>query len=174
MLKYFWQIASVSIAAQLSIFPLALLYFHQFPNYFLIANMLVVPLASIIIYCGMLVLLVSPVNFIAVAASKLLVSMIYLLNSSIRFIESLPFSSIKAIHITTFEMFIIYAIMITIGIFIISKKSLFLKLTFVLAIILASVISVNNFSSHRQKKLVVYNINKSTAIDLISGTNISF
>ena len=111
ILKYIWQIASVSIAAQLSIFPLALLYFHQFPNYFLIANMLVVPLANIIIYCGMLVLLVSPFNFIAIIASKLLVNLIYLLNSSIRFIESLPFSSVKAIHINTFEMFIIYAIM---------------------------------------------------------------
>jgi competence protein ComEC len=169
ILKYAWQIASVSIAAQLSIFPLALLYFHQFPDYFLIANMLVVPLANIIIYCGMLVLLVSPFNFIAVAASKLLVSMIYLLNSSIRFIESLPFSSIKAIHINTFEMFVIYAIMLTAGIFISSKKSLYLKLALALAIVLASVTAVNKLASQGQKKLVIYDVNKQSAIDIISG-----
>ena len=42
-------------------------------------------------------------------------------------------------------------------------------LAFVLAIILGSVISVNSLTSRTQKKLVVYNINKASAIDIISG-----
>ncbi|MGD0711216.1 MAG: ComEC/Rec2 family competence protein [Bacteroidales bacterium] len=170
ILKYIWQIASVSIAAQLSIFPLAMLYFHQFPNYFLIANILVVPLASIIIYCGMFVLLVSPFNLLVGFAAKVLVYLIYMLNSSIRYIESMPFSNIKAIHITAFEMFVIYASLLTAGIFISSKRSLYLKLTFVFAIVLAVVISVNKLTSDRQKKLIVYDINKSSALDIISGS----
>jgi competence protein ComEC len=117
----------------------------------------------------MFILLTSPINFIALAAAKLMVNMIYFLNTSIRYIESLPFSTIKGIHITTFEIIIIYSIMLSIGYFFYRKKNIYLKLTFALAIILASVISINNFFSAKQKKLIVYNIRKSSAIDFIDG-----
>ncbi|MCK4406529.1 MAG: ComEC family competence protein, partial [Bacteroidales bacterium] len=45
-----WAITTVSIAAQLGTFPIALLYFHQFPNYFIITNLIVIPLSGFIIY----------------------------------------------------------------------------------------------------------------------------
>jgi competence protein ComEC len=169
ILKYIWQIASVSVAAQLSIFPLGLFYFHQFPNYFLISNLLVVPLASVIIYCGMFVLLASPINFLSLLASKFLVNLIYYLNTSIRFIESLPYSTVQGIQINAFEMIIIYSFMIAIGYFLYSKKSFYLKLAFVITIVFASEISINNFASAKQKKLFVYNIRKTSVIDIISG-----
>ena len=34
-----WQMASVTLAAQLTAFPICIYYFHQFPNLFLIANL---------------------------------------------------------------------------------------------------------------------------------------
>ncbi|GMQ30365.1 ComEC/Rec2 family competence protein [Algoriphagus confluentis] len=53
ILEYFWQLAAVSIAAQLATFPLSVYYFHLFPTYFLFANLLVVPLAFLIMAVGL-------------------------------------------------------------------------------------------------------------------------
>jgi len=50
MLDWAWSISCVSVAAQLTTFPLGLLYFHQFPNLFLLSNLLVIPAAAVILY----------------------------------------------------------------------------------------------------------------------------
>ena len=44
-----WQLFTVSIAAQLTTFPLSIYYFHQFPVYFWLTNMLVIPIVWLII-----------------------------------------------------------------------------------------------------------------------------
>jgi competence protein ComEC len=49
---YFWQIVSVSIAAQLTTFPLTVFYFHSFPSWFLLANIFVNPLTFVIMQIG--------------------------------------------------------------------------------------------------------------------------
>jgi competence protein ComEC len=47
-MNYAWQLASVSLAAQLVTMPFTLVYFGQFPTYFLLANLLILPLLSVI------------------------------------------------------------------------------------------------------------------------------
>jgi len=169
ILNQVWQIVTVSIAAQLATFPLGLLYFHQFPNYFLITNLIVVPLSNFIIYCGMLVLILSPLNVIAAFVSKLLVYFVFGLNQSIRFIESMPYSAAKGIHITSLEMILIYLLIISIAYFFFSRRIVVLRLSFLIAIVIASSLGLKNLNSLMQKKMIVYNLNKSSAIDLIAG-----
>ncbi|NTW32766.1 MAG: ComEC family competence protein [Bacteroidetes bacterium] len=171
LLKQVWALISVSLAAQLATFPLALLYFHQFPNYFLLTNLVVVPLSNFIIYCGMLVIVTSPVIFFAALFSKALVYLVFGLNQSIRFIEGMPYSALKGIHINNFEMVMLYLGIITIVIFFVSKKNLYLRLVIIVAIAFSTSLAVSSFISIKQKKLIVYSIKKSSAIDLIDGNN---
>lgn len=166
-----WLIISVSIAAQIATFPLALMYFHQFPNYFPITNLIVAPLSTFIIYCGMLVLIISPVNFIASVSSKLLVLLIFALNESLRIIEGLPFSATKGIFITPVEMALLYLLIILIIIFFTNKRAIFLKFAMVCTLIFFSLITIRSAQNLNQKKLIVYNIKKTLAIDFISGGN---
>lgn len=49
ILKKIWSLLSISLVAQVSTLPIALIYFHQFPSYFLIANLLVVPLLGLLL-----------------------------------------------------------------------------------------------------------------------------
>jgi len=58
-LKLFWGITTVSIAAQLGVFPLSLYYFHQFPGLFLFTNLVVLPLISLILIGGIIFILLS-------------------------------------------------------------------------------------------------------------------
>ena len=49
---------SVSVAAQITTFPIGLYYFHQYPNLFMISNLIVIPCITVILYLGILFLLV--------------------------------------------------------------------------------------------------------------------
>jgi len=119
----------------------------------------------------MLVIVASPLVFFAAVFSKVLVYLVFSLNQSIRFIESLPYSALKGIHINNFEMILLYFGIITIVIFFVSKKNLYLKLILIIAIAFSTSLAISSFISIKQKKLIVYNIKKSSAIDLIDGNN---
>ena len=58
----FWDIFTVSIAAQLGVLPLSIYYFHQFPGLFFITNLVVLPVISILLGGGILLVLLSALN----------------------------------------------------------------------------------------------------------------
>ncbi len=62
IVRYFWQLLSVSIAAQLGVLPISLFYFHQFPGLFFISNLLIVPGLGMILAMGILVISLALLN----------------------------------------------------------------------------------------------------------------
>lgn len=54
--KLFWDIFTVSIAAQLGVLPLSLYYFHQFPGLFFITNIVVLPVLGVLLGSGLLII----------------------------------------------------------------------------------------------------------------------
>ena len=55
MIRRFWQLFCVGLAAQLGVLPLSLYYFHQFPTLFFVSNLIVVPFLGLVIASGLLV-----------------------------------------------------------------------------------------------------------------------
>lgn len=162
-----WAIVAVSIAAQIGTLPLALHYFNQFPNYFIISNILVIPLASIIVYAGVFALLFSFLAIVSVFFTKLLAYCILALNSSVTFIDSLPFSFTDGITITPLQVVLLYLIIITTYFFFIKRKTNYLKLSLLLGIIFFGFSAFHAIKQYKARKMVVYDIYKQTAIDLI-------
>ena len=60
----FWELSTVSVAAQLSTLPISLYYFHQFPGLFLVANLLIIPFISFILIFGFIVLALAFLNIL--------------------------------------------------------------------------------------------------------------
>ncbi|MCY2688634.1 ComEC/Rec2 family competence protein [Salinimicrobium sp. TH3] len=54
--KYFWDLLTVTIAAQVGVLPLSLYYFHQFPGLFFLSNLLILPFLGLILILGVLVI----------------------------------------------------------------------------------------------------------------------
>ncbi len=52
--SYLWGLFAVSVAAQMTTFPLSCFYFHQFPVYFWMSNFIVIPAAFLFIFLGIL------------------------------------------------------------------------------------------------------------------------
>src|SRR3546814_18450680 len=94
---------TVSLAAQLITFPLAVYYFHQFPVYFLPANLLLIPLASLILYGGILLLPLSATGPPAVLLVAVLEKLIDIMNLLMQFLSRLPGAVLGGIWIDTAE-----------------------------------------------------------------------
>lgn len=56
---YFWNLATVTITAQLGVLPLSLYYFHQFSGLFLISGLVFLPVFGIVLGMGFLVLIIA-------------------------------------------------------------------------------------------------------------------
>ncbi len=64
VINYFWELFTVSIAAQLGVLPLSLYYFHQFPSLFFVTNLVVIPILGSILGLGLLVIFFSLLNLL--------------------------------------------------------------------------------------------------------------
>ena len=62
IVKKGWELVSVSIAAQLGVFPISLYYFHQFPGLFLISSLLILPFLTFVLGFGILIIALSLTN----------------------------------------------------------------------------------------------------------------
>ncbi len=169
-----WSLLSVSIAAQLITFPLSLYYFHQFPNYFLLTNLIAVPWSAVVIYLGMAALVFSWVPCLSVVLSKALTYSLIFLNGSISFIEQLPYAVWRAISITTFEMLLFYMIIALFFVYLVKNNKKIVLGGLAMLVILSVSLSVHAFQAAHQKKIIVYNIKKHTAIDFVDGNRCYF
>ncbi len=167
--KQVWTISTISVAAQIATFPLGLLYFHQFPNYFIFSNLFVIPLSTLIIYLGVFLFIVSPLATFAGYVALIFKNCIILLNKSVLMVEKLPYSLLQGISITIIETWLIYFLLIFLICFFIfrnPKYGIFALL--VLSFLLIYQIGERYFQQ-KQKMFCVYNINKTSALDFISG-----
>ena len=164
-----WGITTVSIAAQIGTFPLSIYYFHQFPNYFILTNLIVIPLSFFIIASGIIFVIFSWSGFLSMIFSKILLILVYILNSSVSFIGNLPNSTTLGISINTGEFLLIYIIIISLIIYLSIQRKLYF---FFVMIAIFFLVGINTFKNHNhlsQRKIIIYNVRKHSAVDLING-----
>ena len=166
-----WTITSVSIAAQIITFPLAVFYFHQFPNYFLLSNLLVIPLSTAIIYLGIALFIFSKVSVIANLLAIAFNWSNKALNQIVFEIEKWPYAITNGISISIVEMLVLYSIIILLITYFTKPKYNYLLVTMGLLILLLGFQIVEQNEQGYQKKIIVYNVPKSTAIDFVGARN---
>lgn len=174
LLDWAWSITCVSIAAQIATFPLGLLYFHQFPNLFLVSNLLVIPAAAVILYVGFSLFVLSFWEPTLKFCGFILDRIIYGLNWVVVKIESIPYSVLTGIDISTFETLMIYFIIAT-GLTFISlkiRKALYLSLLGTCLFTTLQIIEV--YQQRSQRFITMYNVRGETAIGLFNGTQVKF
>ncbi len=169
LLDQVWKISAVSIAAQIATFPLGLHYFHQFPNYFLLSNLIVIPISTIIIYLGIAVIVFAKFSLLSSYLAIAFTWFIRFLNNSVEWVERLPFSLLQGISISVLETWLIYGSLVLLIFYFIKRKYNYFLFA-LSAIVLVLVVQVfEQRTEQTQRKIVVYNIPKSTAIDFIQG-----
>ncbi len=172
--KQTWSLVAVSIAAQVATVPLSLFYFHQFPNYFLLSNLLVIPVSTVIIYGGIALFILSPFTTVASWIGLLLGKAVHFLNWIVITIEHLPHALLSGISITVVETWLMYFCMLMLILFLIKKQTNYLFASVGGAIIILGFQINESFQVKNQKQLIVYSVQKSSAVNLVDGCSSLF
>ena len=86
--NHFWQVFTITLAAQLGTVPLSLYYFHQFPGLFFVTNLLIMFLMSVIMGIGLFFVIIAFWTAIPAIIANVLEKLIWVLNFIIEKIAS--------------------------------------------------------------------------------------
>lgn len=163
LLNYPINLFTLSLAAQIGTFPLALYYFGMFPSYFFITNMLIVPLVTVLVYDGLALM------FLALFSEKLTGLFIScfrfisdLLIRITHFFEHLPYAVFQNIEISILQVFLLWIIIFSMIYFYLKKQ----PKVFICSLLSILMLIVTAISSkyENQNTLVVYNNRHSSKI----------
>lgn len=169
IIQYFWDLTTVSVAAQIATFPLGLYYFHQFPNYFFISNLVVIPFAVIILYLGLSLFVVSFIPYFGELIAFVLNKSIWFLNAIVNTINELPYSVTTNVRFTIEHTILVYLVITFIIVLFISRKLKFLLISQAIVILILIDVGFTFVEQSKQKKLIIYNIPNYSAINFIDG-----
>ncbi len=166
--RFFWMLVTVSVAAQITTFPITSYYFGQFPTYFWLTNIFIIPAVMVLIPLGIFLLFVSKIPVI----SAILAFLLNVLLKSTYFLLSLiyqfPFSVFN-ISIDPFQFTILIAAVGSAFIFLKNQKVFYLKSTLLLILFVLVSALFKNIYQLNQTELIVYNTGKNTGIQFIRG-----
>lgn len=167
--NYFWQLLSVSVAAQIATFPISAHYFGIFPNYFLISNLSVIALSFVVIVTGVVLLTVSFLPAVAGLFSFLLTWEIRIMNAIVAFVEGLPGAVTRDIDISGSQVLLLYLCIILLYCLIqYRKRVLFWSLLSGLTL-LSGTFALRRVAIERRTEMVAYNIRKVSALEFCYG-----
>lgn len=169
-----WQLISINLSVQVLTFPLAIYYFHQYSNLFLITGLLFVPFSSIILFAEILLLLIYKVKLIGLAVSQSVFFLINFMNKTISLFSNIPFATIHNINLTFLQLLLLYAVLLSFTVCLYFRKRSFLYIglssLFIFSIFYFSI----EFRVLKQHKIIVYNINHHSSIDMLNGKHCNY
>lgn len=169
-----WKLVAISLAAQILTLPVSLYHFHQFPFLFLFANLLAVPLSSLILYAEIALCGLSFIPPVAQGLGSITTIMIRLLNSNVENLDAVSFAVWDGFSISVLQTILLYGVIAGGSLWLLYKSR---KAVLLLAVCLFLFTGLRTFSfikAGNQKKLIVYNVPRHSAIDLIGGRKYTF
>ena len=124
--RYIWDLSTISLSAQLGLFPLVLYYFGSFPTYFFIANLFVVPLLSLVIYTSVPLIIVSLFavpDWLGSIFRWVPETLIEVILRAVYIAETLPFAQLTDKYLTFFQLLLLLAFVYPIVQFLASPRA---------------------------------------------------
>lgn len=174
LLNTVWQLNAVTLSAQVLTLPIILYYFHQFPNLFLFTNFVAVPLSGFILYGELLLLVFAGIPFLNLWTGKIIAFLIAQMDGMIERTDRIPFSVTDNIRMGLAETILLYFAICHIAYWLLQKKTKALITGLFFTCGFCFLNGYTGIKHLQQHKLIVYNIPKHLAIDVIEGSNCQF
>ncbi|ARV10157.1 competence protein [Winogradskyella sp. PC-19] len=159
----FWQILTVTIAAQLGVAPLGLFYFHQFPGLFFVSNLVIIPILGAILGLGILVIALALVDKLPEFAVWGFGFIIETLNTFIAWVAKFENFLLKDISFSFYHVIASYLILIS-GIYLWKQKTVKSLNYALLSILLFSSVILFNKYKNSTYEFVVFNKSRATIV----------
>jgi competence protein ComEC len=164
-----WKITAVSLAAQLTTFPVGLLYFHQFPNCFLFSNLIIIPLTTLILYMAMVLLVVAKLSWVSWLLGQALYYVIGFTNGMVMFVERIPFAYVNGIHISIAQSILLYGMVGLASAYFLLRRLVYLKLCLVISTVFMVLNGWSVVENYTQNRLMIYAVRNNSVIQCIRG-----
>lgn len=106
--SYFWNLATVTLAAQLGVLPLSLYYFHQFSGLFLVSSLIFLPVLGLILGFGFVVIILAYFGVLPQLLATVFGQAVDFLNQGIAWLGSAEGFVFNNIHITVSTTLALY------------------------------------------------------------------
>ena len=116
VVRWLWGMIAVSLAAQFGTAPLIAFYFGRVSTVFAVSSLIAVPSTMFIVSASFCMLLLSSLPTLSLFIGKCICIITEGLNASLHWFASLPCASIENVHITIFQLFIYYFMLMAIWI----------------------------------------------------------
>jgi competence protein ComEC len=173
-IDWFWKLNALTLAAQILTLPISVYHFHQFPVLFVFANLLAVPLSSMIVIGEIILIAISFITPAARLAGWLLQEMILFMNVYIERLNTVFFAVWNNLSISITQTIFLLAFISFGGHWLMEKQTRAVWPAFICLACFVGLRSVSFIQANQQKELIVYNVPKHQAIDVIDGRNYLF
>ncbi|WP_424495225.1 ComEC/Rec2 family competence protein [Salinimicrobium sp. GXAS 041] len=165
LIKYFWGLLTVTIAAQAGVLPLSLFYFHQFPGLFFISNLVILPFMGFILAYGIVVIFLSLIGFLPAFIVDFYGIAIQLLNDFVGFMALQERFLFRDIHFSGIQALALYALIMILFLLLkkISYRRIMLALTGIIFLQLVYYFEKHEASS---EEIVVFHKSRSSMVGL--------
>jgi competence protein ComEC len=169
-----WKMIAVTLSAQVFTTPLVLYHFHQFPTLFLLTNLLAVPLSGLILFGEILLCLLAFLPGAAALLGRLLSAMIHFMNTYIERMDSVSFGVWGGISISVVQTALLIIGLAAAAWWLLERHREAVTVAAVCTVLFFILRTRSFQEAERQHKLIVYNVPKHEAIDVIEGRDCRF
>lgn len=156
VINYFWQLLTISFAAQIGILPLSLYYFHQFPSLFFISSLVIIPFLGFILGGGILIIILALLQILPQFLANFYGLIIESMNNFIAIIAQQEVFIFQNIPFSFLWMVVAYIFLIT-GMRLIYNKSKPNFMFFLMAIIFIQLLIIYKKSeSNKNNEFIVF------------------
>jgi competence protein ComEC len=172
--QYLWEMCSITIAAQILTLPICIYYFHQIPTTFLFTNLMCVPLSTAILFAEIALVICTAFPPLAMLVGKLIYVLTWCMNALIEFFNKLPLSLLDKIYATAITTWVLYGFVFLLAAALLRQHKTLLKISFAFFALFVGLWSYGKIKLTQEKKIIVYNVSRHTAIDFVSNNNYWF
>jgi competence protein ComEC len=172
--QYLWEMCSITIAAQILTLPICIYYFHQIPTTFLFTNLICVPLSTAILFAEIVLVVCAAFPPLALLIGKFIYVLTWCMNAFIEFFNKLPLSLLDKIYSTALTTWALYGFVFLLAAALLRRHKILLKVSFGFLFLFVGLWSYGKIKLTKQKKIIVYNVSRHTAIDFIGNNKYWF
>lgn len=173
-LRWVAGMVSVTLAAQIATLPFVLYHFHQFPLLFLFTNIIAVPVSGAVLYGEMFLVAVAWCQPLATVVGYVLTKIIFWLNTWVVAVSDTRWGLLQNVQINIPQAALLLFAILCLAQWVRLRKPLALRVA-ATAITLCIVGQIADYwYKSEQKLLIVYNVPKQVAVDVVTGFETTF
>lgn len=171
ILKWLWDIFTVTLAAQFGVVPISLFYFHQFPGLFFISNLIIIPFLGFILALGILIIVLALLNGLPNFLVTFYGFVISAMNSLVKWIALQEQFIFTEISFNAVQVFFAYFLLFTIVKWVTKPSYSRIYIVLIVIICFQGTLIVSKYNSNNSQ-FTIFHKSKHTVIGYKSNTKL--